>query len=426
MFLVFNALIFCTLVALLLRWLVEFKLEGMNVGYLKENADQLPDRYEGVFSREVVEKSVDYTLAKTRFSRQESLFDHVWLAILLVFGLIPTLYLMFTGWIGTGLFSHALILMGISFVLSLPALPFDYWNQFRLEERFGFNRTSPGLWISDKVKGLVLSLLLGTPLLMLLFWIMLSLPQTWWLWGFIVFFGFQLLMVVLYPMLILPWFNKLTPLPEGSLRTRLMDLADRTGFQAKTIQVIDGSRRSSHSNAYFTGFGKFRRIVLYDTLIEQLTEEELEAVLAHEIGHYRLGHIPKLLMISALSGLAAFFFIHLLTTVDGFITAFGFPPADAGTLERMVPALMLFMVLSGLLTYWISPVMNALSRRHEYEADAFALKSVHSPEPLISALRRLHEKNLSNPLPHPAYSAFHYSHPTLLERENALRTSAAA
>jgi STE24 endopeptidase len=230
----------------------------------------------------------------------------------------------------------------------------------------------------------------------------------------VLLFGFQMLMMVLYPKLILPLFNKLTPLPEGDARARLLALADRTGFRAKTIEVMDGSKRSGHSNAFFTGFGRFRRIVLFDTLIAQLTQEELEAVLAHEIGHYKCGHIPKFLAVMAALQLGAFGVVAWLAGAPWFNTAFGLP---AGALA---PTFLLFALLGGLVTFWFGFLGNRLSRKNEYEADAFARKAMNSAAPLIGALRKLSQKNLSNLTPHPLYSAVYYSHPTLVERERAL------
>jgi STE24 endopeptidase len=244
-----------------------------------------------------------------------------------------------------------------------------------------------------------------------------SLSTLWWLWAFIALFAFQLVMVVVYPMYIMPLFNKFEELPEGGLRERLVGLGDRTGFLAKTILVMDGSKRSGHSNAFFTGFGRFRRIVLFDTLIEQLSERELEAVLAHEIGHYKKGHIPKTMLLAAASLFVSFAFIGWLAQASWFVIPFGFEmlPGQLG------PTLLLFGLLSGFLTFWLSPLTNRLSRKHEYEADHFAYKALDSDAvPMIGALRALSEKNLSNLTPHPYYSAFYYSHPTLLERESAL------
>jgi STE24 endopeptidase len=226
--------------------------------------------------------------------------------------------------------------------------------------------------------------------------------------------GFQLLMTVLAPVLIMPMFNKFTPLAEGPLRDRLLALAERTRFQARSIQVMDGSRRSRHSNAFFTGFGRLRKIVLFDTLIQQLAEPELEAVLAHEIGHFRKKHIPKMLLGSALASLAGFYLVAWLAKQDWFYRGFGFSPGN------VAPALLLFGLLSGVATFWFSPLAHWWSRRYEYEADAFAVNVMNETKSLVGALRKLNEKNLSNLTPHPLYSGFYYSHPTLLEREQAL------
>jgi len=219
---------------------------------------------------------------------------------------------------------------------------------------------------------------------------------------------------VLAPVLILPLFNKFTPLPDGSLRERLVKLAKRTNFHAKSIQVMDGSKRSRHSNAFFTGFGRFRKIVLFDTLMQQLAEPELEAVLAHEIGHYKKKHIVKMLVWSAAASLVGFAAISILARRDWFYRAFGFEPGS------VVPALLLFGLLAGVVAFWFSPLAHAWSRRHEYQADAFAAQVMNESRSLIGALRKLTEKNLGNLTPHPLYSAFYYSHPTLLERERAL------
>jgi STE24 endopeptidase len=238
----------------------------------------------------------------------------------------------------------------------------------------------------------------------------------WWLWAWGAMMAFQLVMMVLAPVVILPLFNKLTPLAEGSLRDRLLKLGERTGFSAKTILVMDGSKRSRHSNAFFTGFGRFRKIVLFDTLIAQLSEPELEAVLAHEVGHYKRGHIPKMLVWGALSSLAGFWVVAVLARSPWFTEGFGFAP-DSG----IAPTLLLFALLSGAVTFWLSPLTNLLSRRHEFEADAYAANAMGESVSLVGALRKLTEKNLSNLTPHPLFSAWHYSHPTLLERETAVK-----
>lgn len=405
-----------TLVAVLigLRLAAQLALNALNASEVRRHATEPPAAAAAIMDGATYAKSVDYTLAKLRLGSLEEVWDAAVLAVALFSGALPRLFAPFHGWAPGAAWIGALYLLAVGVLLSLPSLPFDWWGQFRLEQRFGFNQSKLGLWVTDKLKGLLLLLVIGFPLL----WALLGLVQwaggTWWLWGFGLLFGFQLLMLVLYPKLILPLFNKLTPLPEGGLRTSLLALADRTGFRAKTIQVMDGSKRSAHSNAFFTGFGRFRRIVLYDTLVTQLTEAELAAVLAHEIGHYKRGHVPKMLAVAAALQLGGFALIAWLAGSGWFNTAFGFRPAE------LAPTFLLFGLLSGLVTFWFSPVLNLVSRKHEYEADAFARDAVGGAAAMVDALRKLAMKNLTNLTPHPLYSGFHYSHPTLTERERAL------
>ncbi len=404
-----------TAVLMVLRLAGELALSALNRAEVRRHAEAPPPAAAAIMDLDTYRKSVSYTLAKSRLGVITGIFDTLVTGLVLFGGVLPWL---FTLVVGAGaehaVWSHAVFVLLAMLLLSVPALPFEWWEQFRLEEKFGFNKSSMGLWVMDKIKGTVLMFAIGFPLL----WALLSLVKwtgpSWWLWGFGLMFSFQLLMLVLYPKLILPLFNKLTPLPEGELRGRLLALGDRTGFRASTIEVIDGSKRSGHSNAYFTGFGRFRRIVLFDTLITQLTAEELEAVLAHEIGHYRRGHIPKMIVMSAVMMFGGFGVIAWLARSSWFNHSFGFPA------DELAPSFLLFGLLSGLVTFWFSPLMNALSRKHEYEADAFACQAVGGPAAMVGALRKLAQKNLSNLTPHPWFSAFHYSHPTLVEREGAL------
>lgn len=338
------------------------------------------------------------------------------LVAILVSGVLPAWH---EGWglsSGASAWKHAAWLLATAVLLGLPSLPFDWWSQFRLEARFGFNTMTTTAWLIDRLKGLMLAGVIGFPLLVLLLKLVVWMGPSWWVWAWATVFAVQLLLLILAPILILPLFNRFTPLPDGSLRDRLLRLGERTGFNARTIQVMDGSKRSRHSNAYFTGFGRFRKIVLFDTLVGQLAEPELEAVLAHEIGHYKRGHIPQRLVWAAVSSLAGFALIGWLARQPWFLTAFGFP-ADSG----VAPALLLFLLLGSSLTFWFSPLGNLWSRHHEYEADRYACDAVGGTGPLLGALRTLSEKNLSNLTPHPWYSGFHYSHPTLMEREAALR-----
>lgn len=403
---------------LILKLATSIGLDWVNLRYVQARKDAVPEGFRDFIDLETYRKSIDYTAAKTRFSIVSDLYDGLILALVLILGLLPWLYALFSGWFGDGVWGQGLVLFFIGLLLSVPSLPFGWWGTFKLEARFGFNKSTQQLWLADKLKGTVIGFIIGYPLLTLLIYLVGVAGALWWVWGFAVFFLFQLVMVVLYPMVIMPLFNKLEPMEAGELRSRLFALADRTGFQAQTILVMDGSKRSGHSNAFFAGFGKFRRIVLFDTLIEQMETAELEAVLAHEIGHYKLGHIPKMIALSAVSSLGMFAVLGWLAQADWFTRAFFF---DASADGRIVPVLLLFMLLSGLVTFWLSPLTSGLSRKHEYEADAFARKAMGSFEPLSNALRKLHKENLSNLTPHPLYSRFHYSHPTLVERESALR-----
>ena len=412
-----NEILITFILLLLLKVGAGIFLDLINLNYVKAHSAEVPESFRGFMDLPTYQKSVEYMLAKTRFGLVNEVYDAVILAGIILSGFLPLLYSGLSNSLGYGVWGQALVLFLMVILLGLPGLPFDWWGTFRLEERFGFNKSTQTLWIVDKLKGLALGFMIGFPLLAVLIYLVNSAGDLWWFWGFVFFFLFQLLMVVIYPMFIMPWFNKMEPLEAGELKKRLFDLADRTGFKAQTILVMDGSKRSGHSNAFFAGFGRFRRIVLFDTLIKQMGNEELEAVLAHEIGHYKKGHIPKVVLLSGFFTLATFALLGWLASGTWFAEGFKFSADAAG---NFVPVLLLFMLLKELLTFWLSPLSSILSRKHEYEADAFARDAMDSPEPLVEALRKLHKENLSNLTPHPVYSQFYYSHPTLPERENAL------
>jgi len=399
---------------ILAKWTAQVWLERLNLRHVLAHAGRVPEAFKEIVDEATYAKSVQYTAAKSRLNQLETTYNCAILLGVLYSGVLSWGLGLFTHWLGGSAWASAAFLFAIGLALSVPGLPLDWYEQFRLEERFGFNTTTQQLWWLDRLKGLLLAILLGYPLLVLVLKLAEWTGHWWWLWAWGALLSFQLLMALLAPVLILPLFNKFTPLPEGSLRQRLLNLAERTRFRAKSIQVMDGSKRSRHSNAFFTGFGRFRKIVLFDTLIQQLTEPELEAVLAHEIGHFKKRHIPKMLAASALGSLAGFYLISLLARQAWFYRSFGFEPG------ALVAALLLFGLLSGVVTFYFSPVAHWWSRRYEYQADAFAAEVMSEARSLIGALRKLNEKNLSNLTPHPFYSGFYYSHPTLLEREQAL------
>ncbi|MFI5337521.1 MAG: M48 family metallopeptidase, partial [Opitutales bacterium] len=335
---------------LALRLVAQLLLEALNRIETQLHGGVLPGAYTGIMDEATFARSAEYTLAKSLFAAFELCYDALILVVVLYSGLLPWLWVRVDGLATGAAWSGALFLVATGLLLSVPGLPLDWWTHFRLEERFGFNKSTPRLWAADQIKSLLLGLAIGFPVVWCLLLLVRWVGPFWWVWGFALLFSFQLLMLVLYPKLILPLFNKLSPLPAGDQRTRLLDLAERTGFRARTIEVMDGSKRSGHSNAFFTGFGRFRRIVLFDTLIAQLTQDELEAVLAHEIGHYKRGHIPQRLATMALLQFGAFAVVAWLAGAPWFNSAFGLPGG------AMAPTFLLFGLCGGLVTFWFSPI----------------------------------------------------------------------
>ncbi len=394
---------------------VQLWLHWLNRRHARAHAGSIPEALRETMDAATYAKSVEYTFARNSFSAFSVVFDVVLLVAVLFSGALPWFFVLYKTHAGGGHWSMAGFLVLVPLGLSVFSLPLGWYGQFRLEERFGFNTTTPATWWVDWVKGILLSLVLGVPMAALVLWLF-AVSDWWWLWAWGSVMAFQLLMVILAPQIIMPLFNKFTPLPDGPLKNRLLALGERTGFCARTIQVMDGSRRSRHSNAFFTGFGRWRKIVLFDTLIEQLQEEELEAVLAHEIGHYKKGHIPKTLALSAAGSLVGFWVVSLLVKQAWFVEAFGFQFQSG----QLVPALLLLLLLGSTVSFWLLPLGNLLSRKYEYEADAYAAGVMGGTDSMIGALRKLAEKNLSNLIPDPIFSRFYYSHPTLLEREKAL------
>jgi STE24 endopeptidase len=408
------------LLLILARWATERWLSRLNERHVRAHGGEVPAAFRDVIDEPTYRRSVGYTLAKSQFGNIADTYDALLLIAVLFSGVLPRAFQHWQGWFGNSVWTMAALLFVIGVALSLAGVPLDWYAQFKMEERFGFNTTTMKLWVLDRVKGFLLALLLGYPLLVLVLKVVQWAGANWWLWAWAVVVVFQLLLMLIAPAVIMPLFNKFTPLPGGGLRERLFALAKRTGFPTRSIDVMDGSKRSRHSNAFFTGFGRFRRIVLFDTLVAQLSEPELEAVLAHEIGHYKRRHVLKLLAVSIGGLLLAFAAVAWLARQTWFYRAFGFESQNSFTPEAIVPAMLLFSLLAGTLSFWLTPIINIWSRRFEYEADAFARAAMGEPQSLVGALRKLNEKNLSNLTPHPLYSGFYYSHPTLLERERAL------
>ena len=405
----------------IVEFLVEFVLNELNMRYVRQRwtGEKIPDFFQGQMSPEDHGRSVEYTLAKGRFQRWADLYGVLVALFVLFGGVLPYLDLCAQN-VGGRFPSNTqataiLFCLFVALVLSVLSLPPEIYSTFVIEGRFGFNKTTPKLFVADRLKGLLLGVVIGVPFLFGVLWFMEATGRYWWLWAFVFILSFQVLMVVVYPGLIAPLFNKFEPLKDGELRQRILSLADQVGFKTGGIYTMDGSRRSSHSNAYFTGIGKTKRVVLFDTLVEQMTISQGLAVLAHEMGHYTMKHIRRMLVIRSFFLLAGLYILSLLLDYGPMFRAFG--------LERTsnYGALVLFGLLSGPLTFFLNPLMNALSRKHEYEADRFAVRTLKDGEPMEEALVKLTVRNLSNLTPHPWYSAYHYSHPTPAERISAIR-----
>jgi STE24 endopeptidase len=392
--------------------LVERGLALLNSRYIYARRNQLPPPE--IMAPDAYARSVDYALTRARFGHVADLIGSAETLFFLFSGFIAMLSEWIRGFGFGPLTSGVLLIAAFSLVQMLLGLPLQLYSTFRIESRFGFNTTTPKTFWIDRVKGLVLAGVIGIPLLYaVLAFIQYSGPL-WWLWASLAMIAFQFVMMILFPIFIAPWFNKFTPLDDGPLKSRLEQLAQQCNFAARGIFVMNGSKRSAHSNAFFTGIGKGRRIVLFDTLIQQMNVEELAAVLAHEIGHYKKKHIIQSVILSSLMMTAGFYVLSLLIDWRPLYEAF-----NVGAPSKAVGVL-LFMLISSEFTFWVGPFFSALSRKHEYEADAYAAQQTSAP-PMVAALLKLSEKNLGTLHPHPAYSAYHYSHPTVLERIGALK-----
>ena len=339
------------LVLILARAIAELWLSWLNQNHVRANANEVPTAFRGIVDETTYRRSVAYTLAKGRFGNLASVFDALVLIAVLFSGVLPWIFERLTANFGMSIWAIAGFLFVVGIALSILGLPFAWYAQFKLEERFGFNTTAMRTWILDRVKGFLIAALLGYPLLALILKLIEWTGANWWLWATAVVIAFQLLLLLIAPAVIMPLFNRFTPLPDGVLRDRLFALAQRTNFPTRSIEVMDGSKRSRHSNAFFTGFGRFRKIVLFDTLMAQLTEPELESVLAHEIGHYKKRHVVKLLGVSIAGVFVAFAAIAWLARQQWFYHAFGFEHRTGFAAANTVPALLLFGLLAGTIIF---------------------------------------------------------------------------
>jgi STE24 endopeptidase len=415
-----QTIVWLFLVFFAIEFVVEFVLNELNLRHVRARraASQVPDFFRDKLSSEEYEKSVEYTLAKGRFQRWSEIYGRLIALIILFSGLLGSfdaLAARLAQQFSLGVYGQGIIFcLAVALYFIITGLVTDLYSTFALEAKFGFNKITPALYVTDKLKTLVLGFVIGVPFLLIILWLMQATGRFWWIWAFVFVSAFQLLMIVIFPTFIAPWFNKFEPLQEGEFRKRILALAEQVGFKTSGIYSMDGSKRSAHSNAYFTGIGKSKRIVLFDTLLEQMSIEQGLAVLAHEMGHYKMKHIQRMLIVQTIFLLAGLYVLSLLLDFQPFYAAFGLSPSHHA-------ALVLFSLLSGAFTFYFGPLMNLLSRKHEYEADRFAALTLHDGKPMEEALINLTIKNLSNLTPHPWYSAYHYSHPTPAERISAIR-----
>jgi STE24 endopeptidase len=404
-----------------LTLILRFWLAGRQLRHVLANRARVPDEFAEKISLAAHQKAADYTVAKTRFGLVSLLFSS---AVLIGFTLLGGLQwlsqavLLFTG---PGMLFQMALLVAFAVVSAILDLPFDYYRQFVLEQRFGFNKMTVKLWLADMLKGTALGAAIGLPLI----WVVLALMQQtgalWWLYAWLVWSGFQLLMMVLYPTVIAPMFNKFTPLADDGLKVRIEGLMQRVGFASKGLFVMDGSKRSAHGNAYFSGFGANKRIVFFDTLLARLAPEEIEAVLAHELGHFKLRHIIKRIAVMFAVSLGFLALLGYLKEQTWFYTGLGVDPLLGASNDAM--ALILFMLVLPVFTFVLSPLTSISSRKHEFEADAFAATHTDARD-LVSALVKMYEDNASTLTPDPLHSAFYDSHPPATVRIAHLKLAA--
>jgi STE24 endopeptidase len=392
------------LLFLFLGTLLQLWLLVRHLGHVKQHRNQVPDAFNGQVPLEDHQKAADYTQAKGKLAFIEALIGVALLLFWTLGGGLEWLIQFWSEMQWGALTTGILFIFSFLFVGSLLDLPFDLYRTFCLEAAFGFNRNTPQQYIKDRLIGVLLSLLLGAPLLWVILKLMESAGHYWWLAAWLVWLSFTLTISWAYPRFIAPLFNKFTPLSEGDMRERIGNLLQRCGFTSDGIFVMDGSKRSSHGNAYFTGFGKTKRIVFFDTLLEALSTDEVEAVLAHELGHFHYKHIHRQMIVMALISLGAMALLGWLSQQLWFYNGLGISqPSNAA-------ALLLFVLTIPVFTIFFTPLGSFFSRRHEFQADDYAV-SQSSGEYLIQALVKLYQDNASTLTPDPLYSFFHDSHP---------------
>ena len=411
-----TALTTLFLAALVLTTALRLWLARRQVSHVATHRGAVPAAFRESITLEAHQRAADYTAAKVRLAMIEVVIGALFVLALTLGGVLQFLH---TAWSSLGFdgLPHGLaFIAGLAVLSTLVDLPFSLYRTFVIEERFGFNKMTPRLFLIDLAKGTLIGALIGLPVLLAVLWLMERMGPYWWIHVWLFWLGFNLLALLIYPTVIAPLFNKFTPLADASLRERIESLLARCGFRTSGLFVMDGSKRSGHGNAYFTGFGRAKRIVFFDTLLEKLAPEEIEAVLAHELGHYQRRHVWKRIGVLALASLAFLWLLGYLIDAPWFYEGLGM--STPGT----APALALFSLAIPVFTFPLSPLMSALSRRHEYEADAYAAQQTQARD-LVAALVKLYRDNAATLTPDPIYSVFYDSHPPAAARIAQLKAA---
>ena len=391
-------------------------LDARQMRHVKAHRDSVPPQFAGRIPVAAHQKAADYTIARTRLSIIEDMIGTLITLALTLGGGLAILFGIATSLADHPILRDLALLIGYALVTGIASIPLGLYRTFVLEARFGFNKMTWKLWLADLGKGMALGAVLGLPLAALVLWLMEFAGSLWWLYAWLAWSAFQLLMLWLFPTVIAPLFNKFTPLEDGPIKERIENLLTRCGFQSKGLFVMDGSKRSSHGNAYFTGFGAGKRIVFFDTLLKTLEPQEVEAVLAHELGHFKRRHIVKRIAWMFAASLAFLWILSVLIDQPWFYAGLGVPlVAGAGAAASAVGhsnglALLLFSIVMPLVTFPLSPLLSAYSRKHEFEADQYAAEQASAGD-LVQSLVKMYEDNASTLTPDPVHSAFYDSHP---------------
>lgn len=395
------------LIALLLTTATQIWLAVRHIRYVRAHQDRVPEEFSGQISLNDHRKAADYTCAKTRAGYPGILLHVVLLLAFTLGGGLSALSVFWAGWLNDPLLHGMALIISAFLLMSLAELPLSYYRTFVIEEQYGFNKMTPAMLFADLVKQAALGLLLGAPLLFCVLWLMEKMGESWWLYAWFAWIAFNLFVLAIFPTWIAPLFNKFTPLEDATLKTRIEQLMSKCGFKASGLFVMDGSRRSNHGNAYFTGFGKTKRIVFFDTLLARLNPSEIEAVLAHELGHFKHRHVIKRIVVSFAMSLAFLWLLGYLMQQSWFYQGLG---VNVAAVPSTAMALLLFFLVMPVFTFLLHPISSLYSRKHEFEADAYAAQN-SSADDLVRALVKLYQDNAATLTPDPLHSAFYDSHP---------------